>query len=150
MTGMPSGRCRPPALDTHARLTGQGSHPALWCCAQSARSALDLGPSAVMPSIPAVMRPALTSATRRTAIRALARERSISFCKLRTFFRSPARDAVKIRCRRRRTSPSTRCQSIDSHARASPSGPFAPAAAGASNLSFGSRVAVTAPLHRLT
>ena len=88
MTGMPSGRCRPPALDTHARLTGQGSHPALWCCAQSARSALDLGPSAVMPSIPAVMRPALTSATRRTAIRALARERSISFCKLRTFFRS--------------------------------------------------------------
>ena len=52
---------------------------------------------------------------------------------------------VKIRCRRRRTSPSTRCQSIDRHARASPSGPFAPAAAGASNLSFGSRVAVTAP-----
>jgi hypothetical protein len=52
---------------------------------------------------------------------------------------------VKIRCRRRRTSPSTRCQSIDRHARASPSGPFAPAAAGASNLPFGSRVAVTAP-----
>jgi hypothetical protein len=37
-----------------------------------------------------------------------------------------ARDAVKIRCRRRRTSPSTRRQSIDSHARASPSGPFTP------------------------
>jgi hypothetical protein len=39
---------------------------------------------------------------------------------------TPSRDAVKIRCRRRRTSPSTRCQSIDSHARASPSGPFTP------------------------
>jgi hypothetical protein len=120
-------RALPPAGLGHPRpLDRPGSHPAVRRCAQSARSALDLGPSAVMPSIPAVMRPALTSATRRTAIKALARERSISFCKPRTFLRSPARDAVKIRCRRRRTSPSTRCQSIDSHARASPSGPFTP------------------------
>ena len=37
----------------------------------------------------------------------MARDRSINFCKLRTFLRSPACDAVKIRCRRRRTSPST-------------------------------------------
>ena len=52
---------------------------------------------------------------------------------------------VKIRCRRRRTSPSTRCQLIDSHARASPSGPFTPAAAEASNVPFGSRVATPCP-----
>ena len=55
----------------------------------------------------------------------------------------PACDAVKIRCRRRRTSPSTRCQSTDRHSRASSLGPFAPAAAGASNVSLGSRVVVT-------
>ena len=42
------------------------------------------------------------------------RERSISFCRLRTFFRSPSRDAVKIRCRSRRTSSSTARQSIAS------------------------------------
>ena len=45
--------------------------------------------------------------TRRTATSALLRERSINFCRLRTFFRSPARDAAKIRCLSRRTSPST-------------------------------------------
>ena len=59
---------------------------------------------------------------------ALARDRSINFCKLRTFLRSPACDAVKMRCRRRRTSPSTRGQSIDPQSRASPSGPFTSAA----------------------
>ena len=41
--------------------------------------------------------------TRRTLTSVLARERSINFCRLRTLFRSPACDAVKIRCRRRRT-----------------------------------------------
>jgi hypothetical protein len=40
----------------------------------------------------------------------------------------PACDAVKMRCRRRRTSPSTRGQLIDPHSRASPSGPFTSAA----------------------
>jgi len=63
---------------------------------------------------------------------------------------------VKIRCRKRRTSCSTLCQSIDSQSRGSSSGPFntaAPdndgdaAAAGVlvvmlSNLSFGSGVVV--------
>src|ERR1019366_3258561 len=62
--------------------------------------------------------------TRRTLKSALARDRSISFCRLRTLFRSPALDAVKMRCRRRRTSASTRCQSIDSQSRSSSSGPF--------------------------
>ena len=63
--------------------------------------------------MPAVLRPALTSVTRRTLNSVLARERSISFCRFRTLFRSPACDAVKIRCRRRRTSSSTCRQSID-------------------------------------
>ncbi|NHI05736.1 hypothetical protein STPH2_1099 [Streptomyces sp. KO7888] len=43
---------------------------------------------------------------------------------MRTFFRSPACDAVKILCRRRRTSSSTRRQSIDAQSKSSPSGPF--------------------------
>jgi hypothetical protein len=46
------------------------------------------------------------------------------------------RDAVKIRCHRRRTSPSTRRQSTASQSRTSCLGPFAPATAGTSNLSL--------------
>lgn len=45
-------------------------------------------------SMPAVLRPALSSVTRRTLNSALARDRSISFCRLRTLARSPSRDAV--------------------------------------------------------
>ena len=56
--------------------------------------------------------------------RAFARERSISFCRSRTFFRSPSCVAVKIRCRSRRTSSSTRRQSTASQSSTSPSGPF--------------------------
>src|SRR5438128_1061079 len=82
----------------------------------------------ILPSTPAVLRPALSSVTRRTLMSALARDRSISFCKLWTFLRSPACAAVKMRCRRRRTSLSTRGQLIDPHSRASPSGPFTSAA----------------------
>jgi len=103
------------------------------------------------PSTPAVRRPALTSVTRRTLTSALLRERSISFCRLRTFFRSPACDAAKIRCRSRRTFSSAWPQSTRSQSKRSPSGPFAPAAAAvavapalaviASNLPFGSGVA---------
>ena len=61
------------------------------------------GSTTTLPSTPAVLRPALISVTRRTATSALLRERSINFCRLRTFFRSPACDAAKIRCRSRRT-----------------------------------------------
>jgi hypothetical protein len=50
---------------------------------------LDCGSNAVTPSIPPVARPALICVTRRTASKALERERSSSFCKLQTFFRSP-------------------------------------------------------------
>src|SRR5205814_960283 len=69
-------------------------------------------------------RPALTSVTRRTLTSALEREPSISFCRLRTLFRSPALLAEKIRCRSRRTTPSTCRQSTASQSRTSSSGPF--------------------------
>jgi hypothetical protein len=51
-------------------------------------------------------------------------QRNINFCKLRTFLRSPAFDAVKIRCRSRLTLSSAWRQSIDSQSTASSSGPF--------------------------
>ena len=53
-------------------------------------SAFSQPASTTRPSTPAVLRPALISVTRRTLNRAFARERSINFCRLRTFFRSPA------------------------------------------------------------
>ena len=102
-------------------------------------SAFSQSASTMRPSTPAVLRPALSSVTRRTLNNALARERSISFCRLRTFFRSPALLAVKIRCRSRRTSSSTCRQSTASQSRTASSGPFTVTA---SNLSLGSGVCV--------
>jgi len=61
-----------------------------------------------------------SSVTRRTLDSALARERSISFCKLRTLRRSPAFDAAKMRCRKRRTSSSASRQLTASQSRACP------------------------------
>jgi hypothetical protein len=52
---------------------------------------------------PAVKRPALISVTRRIASSVFDRDRSINFCRSRTRLWSCACDAVKIRCRRRRT-----------------------------------------------
>jgi hypothetical protein len=130
----------------YTRLTGSAcpevcwrystSHPRVWAV------------NATRPSTPAVARPALRSATCRTLTSVLARLRSISFCKLRTFFRSPACDALKILCRSLRTSSSARRQSTASQSKSS--GPFttpSPTAATiavsvvgvmASNLPFGS------------
>ena len=102
--------------------------------------------STMRPSTPAVLRPALTSVTRRTLTRALLRERSISFCKLRTLARSPACDAAKIRRLSRRTCSSAWPQSTVSQSRPSSSGPFTRSA---SNLSLGSGV-LTSSLRRLT
>jgi hypothetical protein len=82
------------------------------------------GVSTTSPSTPAVRRPALRSVTRRTLISVFARDRSINFCRLRTFFRSPAFDAVKIRCRSLRTSSSTRRQSMACQSKGASSGPF--------------------------
>ena len=76
------------------------------------------------PSMPAVLRPALSSVTRRTLTSVLARDRSINFCKLRTFFRSPALLAVKIRCLKRCTSRSTARHETASQSTGPPVGPF--------------------------
>ena len=121
------------------RLTGQGPHAAAPCWSQEAISAFSLSPSTILPSTPAVLRPALTSVTRRTLNNAFARERSISFCRLRTFFGSPALLAVKIRCRSRRTSSPACRQSTASQSRTSSSGPFTMMV---SNLPIGSGVSV--------
>ena len=74
--------------------------------------------------MPAVLRPALSSVTRRTLISVFAWDRSINFCKLRTLARSPTFDAVKIRCRKRRTSFAASRQSIAFHSGNPSSGPF--------------------------
>ena len=50
--------------------------------------------------------------------------RTINFCRLRTFFRSPACDAAKIRCRSRRTSFSAVRQATAPQSKPRPSGPF--------------------------
>ncbi len=113
----------------NTRLTGWGVHGRARCWTQRANAAFNWGSSTTFPSTPAVARPALISVTRRTLSSVFERDRSISFCKLRTFFRSPACDAVKILCRRRRTSSSARRQSTDAQSRSSPSGPFTLAAA---------------------
>ena len=88
------------------------------------RSTAALLASTMRPSTPAVLRPALTSVTRRTLTRALLRERSISFCKLRTLARSSACDAAKIRRLSRRACSSAWPQSTRSQSRPSSSGPF--------------------------
>jgi hypothetical protein len=136
----------------YTRLTAQASHGPERCCTQWASSALPWGSSTTLPSMPAVSRPALTSVTRRTLTSVFAQERSINFCKLRTRLRSPACDAVKIRCRKRRTSSSTLRQSTAYQSGKSSSGPFtitarSPTEVGScivmvSNLSFGSGVVV--------
>jgi hypothetical protein len=100
------GRCFPFALGTYTRLTGLGVHDRDRFWAQLAHSAFGWEPITTLPSTPAVRRPALSSVTRRTLSSALARERSINLWRLRTFFRSPALDAAKMRCRSRRTSSS--------------------------------------------
>src|SRR6266487_3254380 len=139
ITGIPSPRRFPFALGMNTRLTGLGLHTAAPCWSQAANSAFSPASSTTLPSTPAVLRPAFCSVTRRTLSNAFARERSISFCRLRTFFRSPAWVAVKIRCRSRRTSSSTRRHSTASQSKTSPSGPFTVTV---SNLPIGSGVSV--------
>jgi hypothetical protein len=135
---------RLPALGMYTRLTGMALNDSVIWCTLSASLALASGVSTTSPSTPAVRRPALRSATRRTLNSVFARERSINFCRLRTLFRSPACDAVKIRCRSRRTSSSARRQSTWRQSKGASSGPFAVTvmAVAASNLSSGSGASV--------
>jgi len=96
-----------PLFGMYTRLTGRACHGSVLCCNQPTSAALAADPSTTSPSMPAVLRPPLTSVTRRTLSSVLARDRSINFCKLRTHLRSPTLLAVKIRCRKRRTSSRT-------------------------------------------
>jgi hypothetical protein len=128
------------------RRTGLGVHNADRRCTQQASSVFVPAHNAVLPSMPAVFRPALISATRRTLSKAFARDRNINLCKLRTLFRSPSLDAVKIRCRKRRTSSSTRSQSTWSQSGRLSSGPVTTTFAAASNFQHHSH----RHLHRLT
>jgi len=146
ITGIPSGRRRPLLLGTYTRRTGRGDHAAAPCWTQSASSAFSQLASTTRPSTPAVRQPALISVTRRTLTRALLRERSISFCRLRTLPRSPACDAAKIRRLKRRTCSSAWPQSTRSQSRPASSGPFTRSV---SNLSLGSGVLTSSP-RRLT
>ena len=110
----------------------------------STSAALSWPSRTILPSTPAVKRPALTSVTRRTANSVFARDRSINFCKFRTLLRSPTCDAVKIRCRNRSTCRSQARQSTASQPNSSPSGPFTAttAAEAMPNLPFGSSFVV--------
>ena len=141
--GIPSGRrFRLPGLGMYTRLTGRALNGSAWCWILSANLALASGVSTTLPSTPAVRRPALRSVTRRTLRSVLARERSINFCNWRTLARSPAFDAVKIRCLSRRTSSSIRRQSMACQSKGASSGPFATTTVAASNLSSGSGASV--------
>ncbi len=124
----------------YTRLTGIASNGSAFCCTLSTNRILASGVSTTSPSTPAVRRPALRSVTRRTHRSVFARERSINFCNRRTLWRSPAFDAVKIRCRNRRTSASARRQSTWRQRSASSSGPLTTTSA--SSLSFGSGISV--------
>jgi hypothetical protein len=119
------------------RLTGWALNGSTSCCTLSASFALAPGVSTTSPSTPAVKRPVLRSVARRTLTSVFARERSINFCRLRTRLRSPARDAVKIRCRNRRTVASQARQSMSRRSRVASFGPFTTTMVAASNLSFG-------------
>jgi hypothetical protein len=131
-----------PCFGIYTRLTGKALNGSACWCALSASLALASGVSTTSPSTPAVMRPALRSVTRRTLSSVFARGRNINFCRLRTFFRSPAFDAVKIRCRNRRTSSSTRRQSTACQSKGASSGPFTTTCVATSNLSSGSGASV--------
>src|SRR6266498_1241547 len=129
ITGIPSPRSFPLAFGIHTRLTGRACQGLDDSCSVVASSALAKEVSATSPSIPAVLRPALRCVACRTLTSVLARLRSISFCKLRTFFRSPSRVALKILCRSRRTVSSWARQSMASQSRRASSGPFTPRSA---------------------
>jgi len=93
--------------------------------------------------MPAVLRPALRCVTGRTPTRVFDLLRSISFCRLRTRFRSPTCDALKILSRKRRTSSSTGRQEIASQSRSPSCSPFTSAISrSVSNLSARAGVAI--------
>ena len=131
ITGMPSGLsfARFDAFGMYTRLTGTGCQDEMDWCTRTATAILASEVSATSPSIPAVERPVLRCVTCRTLTSVLAWLRSNSFCRFLTFGQSPSCDALKIRCRSRRTCSSCTRQLIFSHSagalRGWSSGPFA-------------------------
>jgi hypothetical protein len=112
----------------YTRRTARGFQDVMDWCTRTATRALASGVSATSPSIPAVLRPVLRCVTCRTLTSVQARLRSMSFCRFLTLGQSCSCDAVKIRCRSRRTCSSCARQSILSHwtgaSRGWSSGPF--------------------------
>jgi hypothetical protein len=129
----------PPAFGMNTRLTGQALNGSVGCCTLETSFNLASELSATSPSTPAVRRPAFCSVTRRTLKSVFERDRSINLCNRRTLARSPAFDAVKIRCRNRRTSCSAERQSIWRQPKTGSSSPLTTTeAVVASSLSIGS------------
>ena len=73
----------------YTRLTGRGRQllRVRWTSLSQFRPAREV--NATSPSIPAVVRPVLRCATCRTLTSVLDRLRNISFCRFRTFLKSP-------------------------------------------------------------
>ena len=82
---MPSGRRFPLAFGIYTRRTGRGSQEEIVWCTRTAISARGLEDSATCPSIPAVLRPALRCVTWRTLTSVFDQDRSIIFCRDRTW-----------------------------------------------------------------
>ena len=121
--GMPSGRRFPLAFGTYTRRTGTGSQVEIVWCTRTAISARSVDVRATCPSTPAVRRPALRCVTCRTLTSVFDQDRSIIFCRDRTWARFRSRVALKILRRSRRTLPSWAGQLMASQSGTS-SGPF--------------------------
>ena len=124
MEGIPSGRSFPPFFGICTRRTGSTVRGFPQRCRYIASPARSGEVSATCPSTPGVRRPVLRWLTCRTLTSVLARLRSISRCRLRACFQSPACTALKILCRSRRTCSSSARQLTASQPVRS-SGPFA-------------------------
>ncbi|SQD94241.1 exported hypothetical protein [Parafrankia sp. Ea1.12] len=123
MTGIPIGRCFPPLFGMYTRRTGSARPSVVWRCRKIASSARLREVRTTRPSTPPARRPVLRWLTCRTLTSVLARLRSMSFCRLRVCFQSPACAALKILCRSRRTLFSSVRQSMASQSSGS-SDPF--------------------------
>ncbi len=91
---------------------GPGLHAAAPCWSQEAISIFSLPASTILPSTPAVLRPALTLRHLPHAQQRVRPGAEHQLLQIADLLRSPALLAVKIRCRSRRTSSSTAPPSI--------------------------------------
>ena len=73
----------------YTRLTGLGTQESAWCCTRLANKALPGAVTTTSWSMPAVLRPVLSSVTRRTLMRALACDRSIQLLQIADLCKVP-------------------------------------------------------------